>query len=306
MRIIIIAGPNGAGKTALAREYLRTKAGDPPFVNGDDIAEELNPGRPEAVAPAAARLALRQMDAYAEEGVDFAVETTLSGRVYAQRIRRWRARGYHVSIIYLRLSSADQVVQRIEQRVLEGGHGIPEAVARRRYRRSWRNFSEVYRDIVDHWRIYDTSGPVPTLVAASDDPPAVREPRPGWGVGANPAQEPHRARQTEDRLHATLQRKAVVSSPGRIPDGEPSDENVLAALVRARDRALARAATAGRGETGDRRRPSARETDANPVHTGAAIQGSRVLCRKRAPAARGGVVEKRTMARECAREHLGG
>lgn len=35
---------------------------------------------------------------------------------------------------------------------------------------------------------------------------------------------------------------------GKIPDGEPSDEGVLAALVRARDRALARAATVGGDE----------------------------------------------------------
>lgn len=108
MRIIIIAGPNGAGKTTFAREYLKKDAGDPPFVNGDDLAAELNPGQPETAAQEAGRLALRQMDAYVEERRDFAVETTLSGRAYARRTRRWRMHGYRVTIVRRPLASVRQ------------------------------------------------------------------------------------------------------------------------------------------------------------------------------------------------------
>ena len=89
MRIIVIAGPNGAGKTSSAMEYLEAEGAGRPFVNGDDIAAGLSPENPAAVAAEAGRITLRQMEAYVDSGVDFAVETTLSGRAYAVRVSRW-------------------------------------------------------------------------------------------------------------------------------------------------------------------------------------------------------------------------
>ena len=145
MRIIVVAGPNGAGKSAFAAEYLKKEGAGRPFVNGDDIAARLNPENP-AARPRrkAGRIALQQMKAYVASGTDFAVETTLSGRAYAARIRRWQARGYRVAIIYLRLPSAEHAVERVAQRVAEGGHDIPESVVRRRFVRSWANFLDLY------------------------------------------------------------------------------------------------------------------------------------------------------------------
>jgi predicted ABC-type ATPase len=47
--IVIIAGPNGAGKTTFAREYLIGSKGSWPFVNADEIVEEIsNPLLPQA------------------------------------------------------------------------------------------------------------------------------------------------------------------------------------------------------------------------------------------------------------------
>ena len=80
MRVVVIAGPNGAGKSTFAAEYLGGEGEGPPFVNGDDIAADLNPGDPGAVAGVAARIALGRMDAFVAEGADFAFESTLSGR----------------------------------------------------------------------------------------------------------------------------------------------------------------------------------------------------------------------------------
>ena len=90
MRILVIAGPNGAGKTTFARRYLEREGARRRFVNGDDIAARLRPDDPAAVAQKAGRLALREMEAHVAKGGDFATETTLSGRTYAKRIRRWR------------------------------------------------------------------------------------------------------------------------------------------------------------------------------------------------------------------------
>ncbi len=233
MRIIVIAGPNGAGKTTFATEYLPREGGNPPFVNGDEIAARLNPGDPAQAAQQAGRIALRQMEAYVAIGEDFAVETTLSGRAYAARIRRWQARGYRVAIIYLRVPSADFAVRRVAKRVREGGHDIPEAVVHRRFERGWENFVELYRDIADEWQVYDNSGSVPVLLAESKGWQGIREPRPTHSQ------------------YTPAGGEAMTVHLGRIPEGEPSTKNVLAALVRARERALARAAAVRRGEAVD-------------------------------------------------------
>jgi len=95
-------------------------------VNGDDIAARLRPDDPAAVAQQAGRLALREMEAHITKGEDFATESTLSGRTYAKRIRGWQAVGYRVTIIYLRVPSADHAVARVAQRVREGGHTFPK------------------------------------------------------------------------------------------------------------------------------------------------------------------------------------
>ena len=157
-KIIIIAGPNGAGKTTFAREYLPYEPACPVFVNADLIAAGLSPLAPEAASFRAGRLMLEEMDRHASQGRSFAFETTLAGLGYVRRIRRWRSGGYAVKLIYLPLATPEEAVLRVEQRVTQGGHGIPEAVVRRRFDRSVANFRKVYRDLVDSWQIVDRRG----------------------------------------------------------------------------------------------------------------------------------------------------
>ena len=108
---------------------------------------------------------LRMMDRYVERGESFAFETTLSGRIYARLIPAWQAKGYFVRLSFLSMPNADLAVSRVLNRVREGGHNVPEEVVRRRFHAGWRNFQEIYRDIVDHWALYDSSGKVPTIIS---------------------------------------------------------------------------------------------------------------------------------------------
>lgn len=52
-------------------------------------------------------------------------------------------------------------VERIAERVAEGGHHVPEADVRRRYQRGIANFLNVYRALADYWIVFDNSGPHP-------------------------------------------------------------------------------------------------------------------------------------------------
>ena len=94
----------------------------------------------------------------------------LSGVACARRIANWRNAGYHVKLIFLNLPSVDIALARIRARVEQGGHDVPEFTIRRRFARSFRNFEQVYRYRVDHWIVYDNSGPTPVLIASGGNP----------------------------------------------------------------------------------------------------------------------------------------
>ena len=168
-KIIMIGGPNGAGKTTLALEYLPYEPACPIFVNADLIAAGLSPRAPEAAAFRAGRLMLEEIDRHTSQGRSFAFETTLAGRAYVRRIRRWRQRRYAVKLIYLPLATPEEAIRRVQQRVKQGGHGIPEAVVRRRFHRSVANFQHVYRDLVDSWQVLDRRNGDSVLVEEGDN-----------------------------------------------------------------------------------------------------------------------------------------
>jgi predicted ABC-type ATPase len=157
-RIIIIAGPNGAGKTTFAREFLPNEADCPLFANADLIADGLSPFDPAGVAVRAGRLMLKEIDRYTRGGASFSFETTLAGRRYAQLIPRWQRSGYRVHLIFLKLRNEALAIERVAARVRQGGHTVPEDVIRRRFKQGWRNFENIYRELVDSWQLYDNSG----------------------------------------------------------------------------------------------------------------------------------------------------
>ncbi|GAB3362815.1 MULTISPECIES: AAA family ATPase [Giesbergeria] len=169
-KVIIIAGPNGAGKTTFAREFLPNEADCPQFLNADLIAAGLAPFAPESAALPAARLMLAELERHFQARQSFAFETTLSGRAYLRHIARWRAAGYRVELIFLRLASAQEAVARVAQRVKQGGHHIPEAVIRRRFDAGLDNLSRHYAPAVDAWALYDNSGEEPILLNWSEAP----------------------------------------------------------------------------------------------------------------------------------------
>ena len=163
-KIVIIAGPNGAGKTTFARAFLPQEAQLPRFINADLIAAGLSPFAPEVAAIKAGRLMLEEIAASSARGESFAFETTLSGLGYLRHIHEWRSAGYHVSLFFLALPNAEMAIERVAERVRQGGHDIPEAVIRRRFDAGRRNFTLRYRDAVGAWTLYDNAGDEPFLI----------------------------------------------------------------------------------------------------------------------------------------------
>ena len=153
-----------AGKTTVARELLIKETGNEHFINADSIAQGLSPLRPELAAVSAGKLLIREIDRLAENRIDFAFETTLSGLLHADRLRRLKARGYWIQILFIKLNSPKLSLKRIASRVRQGGHFVPTEDALRRFEKGWRNFQEIYRPIADSWVVFDNSKGYPRVV----------------------------------------------------------------------------------------------------------------------------------------------
>jgi len=166
--IFVVAGPNGAGKTTIARDLLPKRVGVAAFVNADLIAQGLSPHEPERSAMQAGRVMLERIHALRDAGESFAFETTLASRSFASFLMEARHQGYLVHLLFLALRSPELALTRVAERVERGGHDVPEATVRRRYRRGLANFEKLYRPLSDTWILYDNSGPNPMAIALGD------------------------------------------------------------------------------------------------------------------------------------------
>ena len=101
---------------------------------------------------------LQRIEELVEAGASFALETTLSGLAYSRSIPRWQSLGYRVELYFLSLGHADMAVERVRNRVSEGGHHIPEDVIRRRFEAGLTNLHHKYKDLVNSWALYGNSG----------------------------------------------------------------------------------------------------------------------------------------------------
>lgn len=167
--LFVIAGPNGAGKTTYVRDFLPQEMRCREFVNADLIAAGLSPFAPDRAAFEAGRIMLKRLRDLAARGEDFSFETTLSGRAYAPLLREMRAAGYRIRLDFLWIPNLDITRNRVRQRVTKGGHDIPDDVQLRRFHLGVRNLAELYRPLVDYWRLYDNTGDHPHLVAEEID-----------------------------------------------------------------------------------------------------------------------------------------
>ena len=128
----IIAGVNGTGKSSLRGVLEGEGANLGWIVDPNQIAEQNGMNTVKA-----AKQALAEIRSCLARSVSFTQETTLSGRQAEKTLIQARKEGYYVTLYYVGLSSAEESLQRIENRVRKGGHAIPPEDVRRRYAKRW-------------------------------------------------------------------------------------------------------------------------------------------------------------------------
>jgi len=168
-QIIVVSGPNGAGKSTFAYNLLLSEFGITEFVNADTIAKGISAYNYENVAFEAGRIMLQRLRQLLVQHKDFAFETTLSAKSFIPFLSEAKLNGYKIVIVYFWVESAELAIDRINQRVNEGGHSVKREIVKRRYKRSVHNFRTDYIKIADEWMLFNNSEDEPVLVAKKID-----------------------------------------------------------------------------------------------------------------------------------------
>lgn len=167
--LFIIAGCNGAGKTTASFTVLPELLNVREFVNADEIARGLSPFQPEKVSIEAGKIMLNRIGELIKQNIDFAFETTLASRSFVSLCKTAQEKGYQVFLTFFWLDSVELAIERVKQRVLEGGHNIPTDTIIRRYRSGLKNFFTLYKEVVNYWLFIDNSKTDQELVAEGND-----------------------------------------------------------------------------------------------------------------------------------------
>lgn len=134
----IIGGVNGTGKSSLTG-MLRTERTDLGTIVDPDRCTVLCGGDEYE----GGKLAVSQIEAALNEGVNFTQETTLSGG-YPKRLCRWaKEAGYYIRLYYIGLDTLEESLSRIENRVAHGGHNIPEKDVRGRFEHRFQDVGKI-------------------------------------------------------------------------------------------------------------------------------------------------------------------
>lgn len=150
--VIIIGGPNGAGKSTLAYEFVDHHGHT--YLSADHIAAKLDPEQPARAKMQAGKLFFKRMSTLIDSRASFIVESTLAGKGIGRLIDDLQKAGYTIRLAFVFVDSPDLCVRRVRERVLQGGHDVPEQDIVRRFYRSKRNFWHVYRGKVDRWYLF--------------------------------------------------------------------------------------------------------------------------------------------------------
>ncbi len=132
-----------------------------PFVNADVISAERRPDEASDRAYEAAALAADERARLIVERRSFATETVFSHPSKLELVEAARQSGYVITLHVLVVPEV-LALARVEDRILNGGHSVPEEKVRARFGRLWRYVARAI-ELVEEAKVCDNSRAAPSF-----------------------------------------------------------------------------------------------------------------------------------------------
>jgi predicted ABC-type ATPase len=188
--LIFLAGPNGAGKSTFFERYLADLG--ILYVNADRVAAAIRAAPSPAAVGDIDRRAFATTEglraALVHARIAFCTETVFSDPAGAKLriLADARARGFVVLLVFIGLASAELSIGRVVERVMQGGHDVPDAKLRARFPRTLKNLRAAIA-VVDDAYLLDNSSVTqpyrPVAVYAGGTLVERYPPIPSWAEG---------------------------------------------------------------------------------------------------------------------------
>jgi len=171
----IIGGTNGVGKSSFLGCLNEQRDDLGVIVDADKINLRFDGDKVKG-----GKAASQMISDCLEREISFTQETTLSGRKTLKTVKEAREKNYFVRLYYIGISSAQESLLRIENRVKKGGHGIPESDVLRRYKSRFEDLLRIL-PYCDEALLFDNeNGFVKVAEYRNGQLRAVGEYRPEW------------------------------------------------------------------------------------------------------------------------------
>lgn len=145
--LLVFAGPNGSGKSTVSAKYSLIGK----YVNADEIQQYLR-----CTPLEAAQIAEATREKLLAEKQNFTFETVLSTDRNLNLMRRAKDAGYSVACVYVLTYDAAINVERVRNRVINGGHDVPTDKIISRYQKALALIPKLF-SVCDELYIYDNS-----------------------------------------------------------------------------------------------------------------------------------------------------
>ncbi len=171
----LLAGPNGAGKSTLYRALVRDGilGREMEFVNADLYERDHLQGivDPEQRSEAARAWADVRRSQLLAAGASFVSETVFSHPSKIALIAEAKARGFTVALHVVALDDPQRLLERVAQRVREGGHSVPPERILARYPRTMGHLAQAVdaAHVAYLYEARDVANGGPSLVAVHTD-----------------------------------------------------------------------------------------------------------------------------------------
>jgi len=134
----VIGGVNGVGKSAFSGVLSRTDTELGIIVDADKLTAAAKGDKIKG-----GKEAVRIISDCLKKGVNFTQETTLSGKKTIHTIIAAKEKDYYIRLFYIGISSAEESILRIENRVRKGGHNIPTEDVKRRWKKRFEDLIKI-------------------------------------------------------------------------------------------------------------------------------------------------------------------
>ena len=164
----IFAGVNGAGKTSIYESIYYGRNKNEKRINTDEMVERVGSWKDNNLQIKCGREAAKLINYYMKNDIPFNQETTLSGKSIVRNIKKAKREGFYIVMNYIGVEKPNIAKERVEIRVLKGGHGIPEEAIERRYYESLDNLKEVF-DKCNEINIYNNTNTFKDVAYVCDE-----------------------------------------------------------------------------------------------------------------------------------------